>query len=48
MRSATHTLRISKLKSRPAIVYFFCAFEIMDAVSTRASTIAIAVPGTGV
>ncbi|MCU1249205.1 MAG: hypothetical protein JWQ49_2234 [Edaphobacter sp.] len=48
MRCATNTLRILKLKSRTAIAYLFCAFEITDVVSTRASTIAVAVPATGV
>jgi hypothetical protein len=42
MRSATHTLRILKLKSPKAMGYLFCAFEIMDVVSTQASTIAVA------
>jgi hypothetical protein len=48
MPSATHTLRRLKLKSSTAIVYLFCAFEMMDVVSTQASAIAVAVPGTGV
>ena len=48
MRSTTQTLRILKLKSRTAVAYLFCAFEIMDVVSRPASAMTVAVPGTGV